>query len=180
MSDGYQIKNQNGAHFLTFQVVGWADIFTRKIYRDIIIQSLDFCIKNKKLKLHAFVIMSNHIHCILSTELNLSDIVRDFKRHTSKTIIEAVEKENESRREWLMMIFKYHAKFNKRVNENQFWTHENHAVELTTNEMIDSKIDYIHQNPVRVGIVENDFDYLYSSPRNYHGLSSVIEIDKIY
>ena len=50
------------------------------------------------------------ISTALSTEANLSGIVRDFKRHTSKTIIEAVETQNESRREWLMMIFKYHAK----------------------------------------------------------------------
>jgi hypothetical protein len=48
------------------------------------------------------------------------------------------------------MIFKYHAKFNKRVEKFQFWTHENHAVELTSNEMIESIVNYIHQNPVRL------------------------------
>lgn len=180
MPDAYQIKNQTGLHYLTFQVVGWADIFTRKIYRDIVITSFDYCIKNKGLKLHAYVIMSNHVHCILSTGLNLSDIVRDFKKHTSKEIVKTIELENESSREWLMMIFKYHAKFNNRVNEHQFWTHENHAVELTGNEMIDSRLDYIHQNPVRAGLVENEADYLYSSARNYHELSNLIAIDKIY
>ena len=66
------------------------------------------------------------------------------------------------------------------VNEYQFWTHENHDVELTSNEMIDSRLDYIHQNPVRAGIVENEADYLYSSARNYHELSNLIAIDKNY
>jgi hypothetical protein len=61
------------------------------------------------------------------------------------------ENTQESRKEWLLMIFKYHAKFNKRVEKFQFWTHENHAVELTSNEMIESRINYIHQNPVRKG-----------------------------
>ncbi len=75
--------------------------------------------------------------------------------------------------------FSVHAKFNGRVNEKQFWTHENHAVELTSNEMIDSRVEYIHQNPVRAGWVENAEDYLYSSARNYAGLSSQLEIDFI-
>ena len=110
--------------------------------------------------------MSNYIHCILSTDLNLSDIVRDFKKHTSKEIVKTVETENESIREWLLMIFQYHAKFNNRVNEYQFWTHENHAVELTSIDMIDSKLDHIHQNPVRAGLVGNEADYFYSSARN--------------
>ncbi len=160
MSDSYQIKNQQGLYFLTFQVVGWADIFTRKIYKDIIIDSFKFCKNNKQLKIHAYVIMSNHVHCILSTENNLSDIVRDLKKHTSKQILKEIDEQNESRKEWLKMIFTYHGKYNNRIENYQFWTHENHAVELTNNDMIDSRINYIHQNPVRAGIVANDFDYL--------------------
>ncbi|PIZ05630.1 MAG: transposase, partial [Flavobacteriales bacterium CG_4_10_14_0_8_um_filter_32_5] len=68
MSDGYQIKNQQGLYFLTFQVVGWADVFSRKVYRDIVIDSFDYCRKHKQLKIYSYVIMTNHIHCILSTE----------------------------------------------------------------------------------------------------------------
>ena len=78
-----------------------------------------------------------------------------------------------------MLIFKYHAKYNKRNNELQFWTHENHAVELTSNEMIDSRINYIHQNPVRAGWVANDYEYLYSSATNFAELESLLELDEI-
>ena len=180
MPDGYQIKNQNAPHFLTFQVVGWADIFTGKIYRDIVIDSFNYCIQHKGLKLHAYVIMSNHVHCIASTALNLSDIVRDFKKFTSKTILQTLETTTESRKEWLQMIFRYHAKYNKKVNDYQLWTHENHAIELTDNKIMDSKLDYIHQNPVRAGIVENQADYLYSSAGNYQGINRLLPIDAIY
>jgi REP element-mobilizing transposase RayT len=153
VADAYQIKNQKGLYFLTLQVVGWAAIFTRKSYRDIfIIDSFVFCRKSKGLKVYSYVIMSNHVHCIVSAENNLSDTIRDFKKFTSKEILKLVnENTQESRKEWLLMIFKYHAKFNKRVEKFQFWTHENHAVELTSNEMIESRINYIHQNPVRKG-----------------------------
>ena len=179
MSDGYQIKDQNALYFFTFQVVGWADIFTRKVYRDIVIESLKYCRTHKQLKIYSYVIMSNHIHCILSTENNLSEIIRDFKKHTSKSILKEIENNSESRREWLMMVFKYHAKYNKRNQDLQFWTHENHAVELSNNELIDSRINYIHQNPVKVGIVQNEYDYLYSSARNFAGLENLIDIDEL-
>jgi len=179
MPDGYQIKDQNALYFLTFQVVGWVDIFTRKTYRDIVIESFKYCRTNKQLKIFSYVIMSNHVHCILSCENNLSDTIRDFKKHTSKSILKEIENQSESRREWLKMIFKYHAKYNKRNKNFQFWTQENHAVELSNTEMIESRVNYIHQNPVRAGIVQNEHDYLYSSARNFAGLDSVIEIDEL-
>jgi hypothetical protein len=77
------------------------------------------------------------------------------------------------------MIFKYHVKLNKRTDARQLWTHENYAVELSTNEMINSRLNYIHNNPVRKGWIENPEDYFYSSARYYAGLFSLIEIDEI-
>ena len=77
------------------------------------------------------------------------------------------------------MIFKYHAKFNKRTTEKQLWTHENHAVEMDTADKLKSRIDYIHQNPVRAAWVEKPEEYLYSSARNFAGLDGVITVDEI-
>ena len=181
MGDSYQIRDQEGLYFLTCQVVGWVDVFSRRVYRDIIIDSLDYCRKHKGLQLYAYVIMTNHLHVIVrSSKGSLSDTIRDFKRFTSNRIMSEVESNNqESRREWIEMVFRYHAKYNGRVNEKQFWTHENHAVELTDHEMIDSKLDYIHLNPVRAGWVENAEDYLYCSARNYGGMKGQLEIDLI-
>lgn len=181
MGDAYQIKDQEAIYYFTFQVVGWADIFSRQIYRDTIIESFKFCKKEKGMELFAFVIMTNHVHTIMrSKEGKLSDLVRDFKKHTSKQILKEISESNkESRKEWLEMIFRYHAKFNKRAGEKQVWTHENHAVELNTNEMIDSRLNYIHENPVRAGWVENPEDYLYSSARNYAEMENLMDINKI-
>ena len=181
MGDSYQIKNQEALYFLTCQVVGWVDIFSRQLYRDIVVKSLDYCRKNKRLRIYAYVIMTNHVHLVVQSEGGyLSDTIRDFKRFTSNTILKEVSNNiHESRKEWLEMVFQYHAKFNSRVNDKQFWTHENHAVELTDNKIIDSKVDYIHMNPVRSGWVFEPEDYLYSSARNYCGLQGQLEIDWI-
>ncbi len=85
---GYKIRNKAGIYFITFAVVKWIDIFTRKEYQKIIIDSLKYCQKQKRLIIYAWCLMSNHIHLIISAKNNdLSDILRDFKKYTSKKII---------------------------------------------------------------------------------------------
>lgn len=169
-SPGYKIRNQKGVHFLIFQVVYWIDIFSRRRYRDILIESLKYCQKEKELKVHAYVIMTNHVHIILSSGKGmLSDTIRDFKTHTSKKIISSVQEEGESRRDWMLRLFEFSGAKNKKNSKYQFWTQENHPIELETNYFFDQKLDYIHNNPVEAGIVDKAEDYLYSSARDYAG-----------
>jgi REP element-mobilizing transposase RayT len=178
MSTGYQISG-DGLFYLTFQIVGWVDIFTRKIYRDISIESLKFCQRHKGLKLFAFVIMSNHIHLLAQSETgDLSDIIRDFKNHTSKKFLEVVNNKIESRSDWMKIVFEYHGKF-KNKQTNQIWTHENHAEHIFSDKFIRQKTDYIHENPVRAGIVEKPEEYLYSSARNYADLEGVLDVIRV-
>ena len=180
MPDSYVIKDQYAAYFLTFQVVAWVDLFTRKRYRDIIVDSFNFCVAHKGLKVHAWVVMSNHVHCILSSEEgHLSDTVRDLKRHTAKQILESMHEEHESRREWILYQFKRAAREHVRNKDYQVWTHESHAVEISPHikNMAASKMGYIHNNPVEAGIVSRPEDYLYSSARDYAGLKGLIKLE---
>src|SRR5688572_6573722 len=98
MGDGYKIQDQTGLHFLTFQVSNWVDVFTRMRYKDIVTESLNYCIYNKSLNVHAWVIMSNHIHTIFSHPTDLSSVIRDFKTYTSKKIVKSIREYPESRR----------------------------------------------------------------------------------
>jgi REP element-mobilizing transposase RayT len=177
MSTGYQIKDQEALHFLTFQVVDWVDIFTRKIYKDIMIESFKYSIENKGFQLFAYVIMSNHVHLIAnSSEGRLSDTIRDLKKFTSKRITETISDIHESRKKWILNRFRFNASRHKNNHSYQVWTHENHAVLLYSNKFIRQKIEYIHNNPVKAGIVEKAEDYLYSSARNYASLEAPIDI----
>ena len=176
MSHAYRISDQEAAYFLTFQIVGWVDIFTRKIYRDIAIESLTYCQQHKGLQLYAYVIMSNHIHLLTQSETgDISGFVRDFKNFTSRKILEVMETSVESRRDWLKIVFAYHGKL-KPKQINQIWTHENHAELIYSQQFVAQKVNYIHKNPVRAGIVDVAENYLYSSARNYAGLSAEMEI----
>jgi REP element-mobilizing transposase RayT len=105
MPTGYKIERTDNLYYLTFQIVGWVDIFTRKVYRDIVIESLRYCQKNKGLNLYAYVIMSNHIHLLAqSRNSDLSSFIRDFKHYTSTKIKEEILSRNENRREWMQMV----------------------------------------------------------------------------
>jgi len=178
MSSKYKIKDQNAAHYLTMTIVGWIDIFTRKIYRDIVINSLRYCQKEKGLEIYGYVLMSNHIHLIAraSDGFLLSDVIRDLKKYTSKQLVIAIQNEPESRKEWMLSIFGLAGKSNSNNKDFQVWKQDNHAVELYSNLFIIEKLDYIHNNPVRAGIVENPEDYLYSSARNYADLNGILEV----
>lgn len=181
MPTGYQIQDPAGAYFLTLQVVDWVDVFTRKSYRDIVLESLTYCRQRKELDVYAYVIMSNHLHLLVrARQENLPDVLRDFKKFTASRIIKLIaDSKLESRSEWMLKRFEFAAQRHVRNSIHQFWTHENHAVEMITNRFIDQKIDYIHQNPVRAGWVEEPQEYLYSSARNYGGRKGLIDIDLI-
>lgn len=155
------------------------DVFTRKEYKDILIDCFDFCRKKKGLELYAYVIMTNHIHSIAIAKKpnRLSDIIRDFKKFTASQLLPVFQSPQESRRDLKMKRFEFAASEHKRNSHYQLWTHENHPIELFTEKVTRQKLNYTHNNPVRAGIVADPEDYLYSSARNYCGLPRVLEVD---
>jgi len=161
----YRIYDQYGTYFVTFTVHQWVDIFTRRDYIDILLDSLKYCQKHKGLEIFSWVIMTNHIHLIISSNKDgLSDIIRDFKKFTSRQIVEAIKNNlSESRKNWLLWLLK--------KDENiLFWQDGYHAEEITGIDFFNTKQDYIHYNPVKAGIVEKEEEYLYSSCGQIYGI----------
>jgi len=181
MTKSLHIKAENELHFLTFGIVDWIDIFSNRKFRDCIIDSLKYCRENKGLQLYAYVIMTNHLHLVARSndDFKLSETIRDFKKFTSKNIYEALVSSFDPRRHWMKKLFLDHGEKNKNNKYIQLWQQHNHPIELFSNKIIDQKIDYIHNNPVKAGFVQNPEDYLYSSARNYAEMESVLEIDFI-
>jgi len=169
----YSIRDQEGLYFLTFTVVDWIDVFTRPQYKDLILDSLRFCQQKKGLKLFAYCLMPNHLHLVARVVEggNLSAVVRDFKKYTSYALLKAIsENPRESRQHWLQWMFNRAGEVNPNNTHTQFWQQHSHAVELSSNEMIQQRVDYTHQNPVRAGICFRPEDYVYSSAAQYAGL----------
>jgi REP element-mobilizing transposase RayT len=178
MSEKYKIWDQEKAYFLTLTVVGWIDVFTRKNHKMVIIDALRYCQKEKGLILFGYCLMSSHLHLLARAETNfsLSDILRDFKKYTSKAIIKQIIYEPESRRDWMLEYFRKAGEKLKRITNYKLWQDGNHAEEIYSNGFFEEKLDYIHNNPVKELIVENPEDYFFSSARNYASLSNYLDI----
>jgi len=178
--DKYFITDQHNPYFLTLTVVHWIDLFSRKDYRDVIVESLNYCIKEKNIRVYSWVIMTNHVHliCQASPPGSMSSFLRDFKKFTSKAIIKKMEEIHESRKEWLLDMFAFEAHRTGRAKYFKIWKDDNHAIDLTVIDM-DEKIEYIHLNPVRAGWVLCEDHYLYSSAIDYYGGEGLVDVQLV-
>lgn len=178
MSRNYKFHNPEGLYFVSFAVVEWLDVFTRNEYKNILVDSLIYCQKQKGMELVAWCIMTNHVHLIFRSIKGEKpeQLLGDFKRFTSKAVVKAIqENPRESRKEILLRQFKKSANKSSNVKDYQFWRHDNKPIELWSNKVIQEKIDYIHNNPVEAGLVFKPEDYVYSSAIDYAGEKGLID-----
>lgn len=178
MSRNYKFYNENGIYLVSFATVNWIDVFTRPEYKDILVNSINYCIKNKGLEVFAWVIMTNHVHMVVRTQSTpLEDIFRDLKKFTSKAIIQSIkDNQQESRKEWILWMFERAGKKNSSNMNYQFWQQHNQPEELYKAFAIETAINYIHENPVKAGFVDKPEDYRYSSAKDYAGEKGFVQM----
>lgn len=178
MSSKYKFNDPDKLYFVSFSIVYWIDLFIRNEYKDILLASWKFCVKEKGMELYAWCIMTSHVHMIIGSHADkLENIMRDMKRHTSKEIKEKIKNlPGESRRNWILWMMERAGKKNSNNIDFQLWQQDNHPVELTNDTITHQKLDYIHYNPVRAGFVEKPEDFLYSSARDYYGGKGLIDV----
>jgi len=181
MSRKYKFYEKEDLYFVTYTVVNWIDVFTQNIYREVLLDSWNYCMKEKGLVIYAWVIMANHVHMIVSSNKEeLSNIMRDMKRYTSTTLKKLIaDNPEESRKEWIQQLMKQAGEKNSNNKKFQFWQQHNHPILLDSNYLLDQKLDYIHNNPVKAGFVEEAEDYLFSSARDYADIKGLIDIELI-
>ena len=157
--------NFDGLFFVTLTVVGWVDVFSRSCYTDILVKNLQFCQQHKGLELYAYVMMTNHLHLVVAQrEGRLNDVLGHYKSYTAKEILKAIgENDKESRKDWLLHMFHFHARFSKQYYQYHFWQSTNHPTLIVGQTMLMQKFNYLHDNPVRAGYVTNPAHWYYSS-----------------
>ncbi|NNK88912.1 MAG: transposase [Flavobacteriaceae bacterium] len=180
MSRKYKFHNSAGLYFVSFATVYWIDVFTRQVYFEVLAKSIDYCRQHKGMELFAYCFMPSHVHWIFrSSNGNPQGLLRDFKKHTSKKIIEAITNNSkESRKEWLLQMFERAGKTKGNVSRYQFWQHHNKPIELWSEKVIKQKLKYIHSNPVKSGFVTDPIHWKYSSARNFEDDQTVLKIDR--
>src|SRR5690606_38232273 len=177
MSRKYKFHNPEGLYFVSFAVVYWIDLFTREEYCSIFIDTLKFYAKDR-LELYAYCIMPSHVHMIFRDKNNKPELLLgNIKRYSSQQIQKAIESNaEESRKDWLLWMMVQAANKEKNVNKRMLWQHHNKPIELWSSTVIDQKVDYIHDNPVKAGYVTKPWHWKYSSATNYVNGQGAIEI----
>ena len=179
MSRKYKFYNKEGLYFVSFAIVNWIDLFVRDEYNSIVVSSLDYCRRKKGLEIYCWCIMSSHVHLIIrAKEKNPEIVVGRLKEYTSKKLVKAIqENPRESRKEWMLWMFKRAASKSSNVSGMQLWQHHNKPIELWSPNVIEQKTDYIHLNPVVAGFVNEPWHWKYSSAIDYAGSKGLLEID---
>jgi len=171
MAFKYAVKNNNDIYFITTTIVHWIDLFTRNEYSEIIVDSLNYCSKSKGLNIHAWCLMPSHLHLIASVkqeQYKLPDIMRDFKKFTSKKITETIQLIDESRKMWLLDKFEFAGRYNSKIKDYKVWQDGYHPVACFSKDFMQQKLDYLHNNPVKAGFVWEPQHYALSSAVDYY------------
>jgi putative transposase len=181
MSRKYKMLNPEGMYFISFATVNWIDVFIREVYFEVMVESLNYCINNKGMVIYCYCIMPSHVHLIFSDrDNNPSKLLKEMKTFTSKELRKTIEANpTESRKRWMLKMMKEAGAINSNVKEYQFWQQNNHPIELWSNRIIDQKVNYIHNNPVKAGFVDEPHHWKYSSAKDYAGIKSNIEVTLI-
>lgn len=177
MRSRYKITPESNTYFITTSTHLWVPILFNETVFKILLDSLKYCRENKGLHLHGYVIMTNHLHALISHNSHdeIPNIVRDFKRHTATEIKAYLQNLGDFSQLFWIKLF-----HNKERGENKIWQEGYHPVAIKSTAFFNQKLNYIHFNPVKKGFVEQPEHWKYSSARNYVlGDDSLIVIDRV-
>jgi REP element-mobilizing transposase RayT len=168
----YRIWEQSQAHFLTCTVIAWLPIFTRPDAVQIVLDSFRFLQEQDRLTIYGYVILENHLHFIASAS-DLSQELKAFKSYTARRIIDLLEA---TRAQVLLEQLEFHRQRHKLESRYQVWQEGSHPQLIQNDDMMRQKLEYIHNNPVKRGYVEDAVHWRYSSARNYFGKPALIDV----
>ncbi|MDO9577437.1 MAG: hypothetical protein Q7J16_06090 [Candidatus Cloacimonadales bacterium] len=177
MRSRYKIIEEDQIYFITSTIVEWIPVFASEKYFQILVDSIKFCQENKNLKIHAYVFLDNHIHLIASGD-DLANTIKSFKMFTAKEILNLLEKDQ---KHWLLNQLQCYKKKYKISSEHQFWQEGYHPQMIDSESMFIQKAEYMHNNPVRRGLVDEPEFWKYSSAGYYiNHETGVISIDDLF
>ena len=172
----YKIYEPTHPHFVTCTILHWLPLFTRKESVDIIIQCLKYLQQNDGLKLYAYVVLENHLHMVVQSD-DIGKTMESFKKYTAKALLHLLQKENVKT---ILDQLKFYKKAHRTDKVHQVWEEGYQPKLIQTDAIMISKINYIHQNPVKRGYVDEAVHWRYSSARDYEGREGLITVERFW
>lgn len=174
MRSRYRVTELHAPQFITSTVVGWLPVFTTDVRCKIVTDSLEYCRTHKGLKIHAWVILDNHLHAIVAAP-DLPRVIADFKRHTARALTTQLRAEE---CDWLLHLLRQWRPGYKTESDLQFWQEGFHPQALMSDEVMEQKLTYLHNNPVARGLVAAPEHWRYSSAHEWcPGVTPLLRCD---
>jgi len=172
----YIIHEIDHPHFVTCTVLHWIPIFTRPESVQILLDSLKHLQENDDLKVHAYVILENHLHIVVQSG-DLPQSLRKFKSYTAKKLIELLQRNNVTT---ILDQLAFYKKAHKKTAEFQVWQEGYQPKLIQSEQMMRERIEYIHNNPIKRGYVDEAKHWRYSSARDYEGEAGLLPVDRFW
>ncbi len=167
----YRFTDVTQPHFMTCTVLHWIPVFTRPETVEILLESLRH-LAREGLRIHAYVVLENHMHLLAQSE-DISKAIARFKMHTSKQVLAYLA---DNRLNTVLDQLAFYKKAHKSDRSYQFWQEGVHPELIQGDLMMRQKIEYIHNNPVRRGYVDEAEHWRYSSARNYAARNGLLDV----
>jgi putative transposase len=168
----YRIYDGDCPHFLTCTIVGWLPVFTRVESVEIVMNCWKYLQDRQRLTVFGYVILENHLHLIVSSP-RLAREIAIFKSYTARQILDLLEARSAS----VLLGQLRHEKARHKIDrEYQLWQEGSHPQEIQGDAMMWQKLEYMHNNPVERGYVDDPLHWRYSSARNYAGQAGLFPV----
>lgn len=171
----YRICDEKAPHFLTCTVLNWMPLFTRPETAGIILDALRYRQEQLGWKIYGYVILENHLHMIVQAE-DLSMELPRFKSYTARKLIDHLKECHAER--LLQQLAFFRKEYKREDRDYQCWEEGSHPQLIENEQVLRQKLDYIHQNPVKRGYVDEAEHWRYSSARDYAGSVGLIPVFK--
>jgi REP element-mobilizing transposase RayT len=168
----YRIYEDIYPYFMTCTIIGWQAVFTRPETVQTVLNCWEFLAEEKDFRLYGYVILENHLHLIASAP-HLSKVIKSFKMYTARQIIDLLEKQGAK---LLLNQLRVLKRRHKIQSDYQVWEEGSHPKQIGDDDTMLQKLEYIHNNPVKRGYVDDPLHWRYSSARNYAGLSGLVTV----
>ena len=169
----YLIHDNAPPYFLTCTVINWLPVFTQSEAAETVVHSWRFLQEEGRLVLYGYVILVNHVHLVASSP-DLAKAIGEFKSFTAKEILRMLGERGARTLLWQLTGGRSPRDPRRR---RHLWRPGSHPQEILSEDMMRQKLDYIHENPVRRGYVDDPLHWRFSSARNYARLPGVIPVE---
>lgn len=176
--------DEHGCYFLTLETVDMVDVFTRPVYKQIVVHTLNHFIDNKGLIVYGWCLMTNRLYLVAQAQRHilLGDIRKGFKQFTSEKIIETIHTEPDERQGWMLQRFEKTTGLFHKQKKHECWKKikEPVLVDMRKPEIMAEHLEFIHNAPVKERFVQYPADFYYSSARDYiDDVKGLVKIEKL-